>query len=679
MSTPAPQHPGLPPGAGTPAGARAVEAMRRVAAERNRVTARFLEAVDDAGRACADGTVLAHADRFSADEVAAALGWSASMAGRWRELATDLCERLPQLLLAMHAGILDETKARAISEWTRDLAADHARLVADRILPDADRLTLATIIERVQDLAVALDPAWAARRAARARRRARLVGTITPDGTASLSGHDLPLAETADALAHVEALADRVHGRGIDEMPIQQLRTVVYLRLLRGFGAGLDDTSLVDALVEHLLRHPSGDGPGDGAGAEPDRPGPDEPGPDESDDNGPEPDGPDDDGPDDNGPDDNGPDDNGPGPDGPSDGGGGLGAPDGAEDHGPETGAEDDGDRAAPPIGARAPATRGRRRGTLELRVRLSTLLGLDDLPARMPRWGVMLADEARAWVRDQPDAEWRLVITDPAGHLRHVLLTRHRPTFEGPRAPGPRASGPRRRGNGDRTRGILEIQIPATLLADLDPADHPPWTRLLTDARTRLADLPPDGDPDRRPHARTAATRRRARAELDRWIRTRDRHCTAPGCRRPAVACDLDHTQAWAHHGPSAAANLGALCRRHHRLKHLADWTVTQPAPGRFHWCTRAGLHYRTGAHRILHPLPAPAPPSGRRRPLAPELSLPAPRTGLHPRPTGPDPGARPHPRVEPVAPVLVGATLPPSAPRTPPPAPLDDEPPPF
>jgi hypothetical protein len=51
---------------------------------------------------------------------------------------------------------------------------------------------------------------------------------------------------------------------------------------------------------------------------------------------------------------------------------------------------------------------------------------------------------------------------------------------------------------------------------------------------------------------------------------------CQAPGCRVPARRCDQDHRVPWPH-GPTAADNLGPLCRRHHTMKGhgILRWTV--------------------------------------------------------------------------------------------------------
>ena len=64
----------------------------------------------------------------------------------------------------------------------------------------------------------------------------------------------------------------------------------------------------------------------------------------------------------------------------------------------------------------------------------------------------------------------------------------------------------------------------------------------------------------------------------FNRHVRTRDVTCRFPGCTVPARECDLDHLIPFPQ-GPTNAANLHALCRRHHQLKHDDNWTV-EPLP---------------------------------------------------------------------------------------------------
>jgi len=47
----------------------------------------------------------------------------------------------------------------------------------------------------------------------------------------------------------------------------------------------------------------------------------------------------------------------------------------------------------------------------------------------------------------------------------------------------------------------------------------------------------------------------------LTHLIRARSATCTAPGCRRAAARCDLDHTSAWDQGGPTCECNLAPPC----------------------------------------------------------------------------------------------------------------------
>ncbi len=562
------------------AGAEMVEFARQCARERNQATARFLTALHEAGRA-EEGRRARRAvlDEFSGDEAAAALGWSRAMAARWLDLADDLQLRLVEVHAAMRGGDLDDTKARVFSDWTRDLCDDHAHHVCTEVLPEAPQLPVGALIERIQQVAAALDPEWAARREQAAQRRARVVASRNPSGTANLGGYDLPLDRAVLGMARLEALAATLRRRGV-RVRIEGLRAEVLMTLLDGSAAGLDDDALLDLLVEAL-------GPGEDPG--PDGPGPDDAGPDDS---GPH-DGPHDSGPDDSGPDDSGPDDTGPDDTGPDD------SSDDSVDAEPGSAV----DPADPPDepSPEPPRSSGVRTGTVEVRLRLTTALGLDELPATIPGWGTVLTGTARSLLDRYRDGEWRVVLTDDHGRLQHLLLARRRP-----RPPSPRR--PARRGR--RGPAIVEIQVPTTLLAALVPDDHGSWASLLRELQARLGELDPAApDPPDQGVEPDAARHRRPSAEVDRWVRVRDRRCVAPSCRRPAHAADLDHTVDHALGGPTLSGNLGAWCRHHHRAKHHGGWRVEQPAPGHFLVTTRAGAGYEVRPARILEPLPAPRP----------------------------------------------------------------------
>lgn len=61
--------------------------------------------------------------------------------------------------------------------------------------------------------------------------------------------------------------------------------------------------------------------------------------------------------------------------------------------------------------------------------------------------------------------------------------------------------------------------------------------------------------------------------------LRFRDGVCQAPGCMVPAEQCDIDHRIPFPD-GPTSAANLGPLCRRHHNLKGHGGlrWSIGPP-----------------------------------------------------------------------------------------------------
>ncbi len=51
-----------------------------------------------------------------------------------------------------------------------------------------------------------------------------------------------------------------------------------------------------------------------------------------------------------------------------------------------------------------------------------------------------------------------------------------------------------------------------------------------------------------------------------------RDRHCQAPGCRRPPADCHAHHKWHTSRGGPTDLDNLELLCWHHHRQRHIDD-----------------------------------------------------------------------------------------------------------
>ncbi len=95
----------------------------------------------------------------------------------------------------------------------------------------------------------------------------------------------------------------------------------------------------------------------------------------------------------------------------------------------------------------------------------------------------------------------------------------------------------------------------------------------------------------------------------LRQFLALRDGTCRFPGCRRAAVACQLDHAEAWQRGGTSDPHNLGPLCVRHHLLKTHSGWQLLDSAAdGSCTWRSPAGRPYHREPHAISEPVTASA-----------------------------------------------------------------------
>ena len=587
-----------------------------------------------------DGWRALESAEWCCNEISAALTFTAHRADTEYQFAALLLHRLPQVWAALLAGQIDHLKARVFVDYLGDLTDQQIATICARLLPKAPRLTTGQLAHRLLREVLAIDPGYTRRRYRRGVRERGVWGYLAADGTAVLSGHGLPPADAAAAAERIEQLAAAIRAGGHPHTE-QQLRADLFLRLLDGRFTGLTGPQIVDV----MLAGPRDPEPGDPDPGDPD-PGDPDPG-----------------GPDPGGPDPDSPDPNGPGPGGPADGSGRDPGPDDPDpgdpdsQPGPDTDQPDPGpnpseswpntpaatrpdeaDGAAPPPGPATRDSRGRctvgggrrtriaqgaarsttgcsktapaanqpagsdpprppdgsHRQGIEVRIGLSTLLGLDDHPAELPGWGPIAAEHARAVIARQRAAEWRFAIVDDHGYLVLGGLTRARP--RPPRPPTP-----------DIARGgVVEIHVRAELLRDL----------------ARCTDLPIDWAPLVADLARQYADRRRTLAQLDscprarypglglrRHVQLRDRTCVAPGCRRPARKADQDHTRDHARGGLTVRANLEALCRRHHRMKHVGGWRLSQAEPGLFRWESPLGQVLWTRGEPIRPDLPDAVP----------------------------------------------------------------------
>jgi hypothetical protein len=91
---------------------------------------------------------------------------------------------------------------------------------------------------------------------------------------------------------------------------------------------------------------------------------------------------------------------------------------------------------------------------------------------------------------------------------------------------------------------------------------------RLACDSRVATVTHGPDGT-----ILGVGRTQRTPPPWLRRQVRWRDGgHCVFPGCARIA-ALQVHHLHHWTNGGPTDLANLGLLCRAHHRLLHEGGW----------------------------------------------------------------------------------------------------------
>jgi len=235
------------------------------------------------------------------------------------------------------------------------------------------------------------------------------------------------------------------------------------------------------------------------------------------------------------------------------------------------------------------------RPGVVQVSVKLTTLLGRDDHPGLLAGFGPVPADVARQIAADRLlDPLWRWSVFDPHGELLHHGTTSRRPILP-PVPHDPKTAAQSDSGSVAGTpdpactclrvevgkrRSVVEIQLtPADLTTGHDPA----WAAVIADIAAQVdADAranPPDKWSQVDEHGRPrhhGHTGRHPTADEAAFIRSRDRTCRAPHCRRPAAACDIDH--ALEHHrgGPSHRGNCRCLCRRHHTLRHAPGVRVT-------------------------------------------------------------------------------------------------------
>jgi hypothetical protein len=177
------------------------------------------------------------------DEVRAELLLTRRSAEREVTYADEVA-RLPRVAQALRDGLIDRTRAIVLAETCFDLTDQQVTVLLDEVLPKAGRRTATELAEAVKRIAIALDPAWAERRYKEAVRDRKVVGYLNCDGSATVSGQNLPAGEAAMACARVDALAGAAKRAGA-RAKIDHLRADVFLGLLDGSFHGMTEAAII--------------------------------------------------------------------------------------------------------------------------------------------------------------------------------------------------------------------------------------------------------------------------------------------------------------------------------------------------------------------------------------------------------------------------------------------------
>ncbi len=576
--------------------------------------------------------------RDAVGQVEMALRLSHDGAQAWADLALALTWRLPGTLAALAAGWIDLDRAEIIARATSVLSEQAARSVEAKVLPEARWRTYAQLRAWLHQLVIAADPDGAEERRQKAERNANVRLYADDDQTATLVADKLPQIETASGFAKINALARARKAAGLPGS-LGLHRSQVLLGLILGTPPPTPPDQ--DAPPDQPPRpasdpgshgRPSPEGwPGSHGGPGPDElpmppdelpPPPDEPLPtDELDAVG------------------DGLDAEGDTLDGADDGADRSGGIDLWED-------DDDLDGAGPapvwptlgslppglarpgPADGNPPAA-----GLLDVTLPWVTLAGLAGRPGTLGRIGAITPAQARQLAlaaAGGPTAQWRVIVTTPAGHAIAVARIRSPVRRKRNRSGSPARDGPP---VGPGPAGRLTLTISQDTITALRPGSTGPPARNAppTGIGPRAAPTGPPGGTGPPEGAGTldriiAAALRTAERALQRalsqaeadtavggcahtaasdayrppprlreYVIARDLTCRNPICGQPASRADLDHTIPWEQGGATCSCNLGGACRRDHQLKQHSRWKLTQVKPGWFEWTAPSGRTYTT------------------------------------------------------------------------------------
>ena len=262
--------------------------------------------------------------------------------------------------------------------------------------------------------------------------------------------------------------------------------------------------------------------------------------------------------------------------------------PDGPHDGEPEPNGPHDSDPESDAPAASGPTAGGGRRVNVRpvhVVVPFDLLAG-GDTPGEVVGFGVLPAESVRRLLdaTRRRRSTWAITVVDPQSGRPVAHVRRNfRP-------------GARRRPGAGR---LVELVVPRRALGlpvdEFDPRGLVPRAllrRLLEQAGSAPRDW------CKQSHRRSAHD---ATAPQQRFVRARDRRCCFPGCRRRAVACDIDHKVPHEQGGQTCPCNLHCLCRRHHQTKQQPGWMlVADRVTGNTRWHSPHGCQAFNDTFRL-------------------------------------------------------------------------------
>ena len=208
-----------------------LRAHQRMASHYNARIYEDMAAVTDSMEQMGDDPLLAA--ETAAAEIRAALRLTRRAADSELGFALDVKRRLPGVWGSLASGDIDLRRARTIAYGVVHLSDDAARLVVDRVIEQARRLTTGQLAARIRRLCIETDPAEAERRYDRAVADRRITVTPAESGTANLFALDLPPHRVVAVTDRINRIARSLRARN-ETRTMDQLRADVFLDLLEG-------------------------------------------------------------------------------------------------------------------------------------------------------------------------------------------------------------------------------------------------------------------------------------------------------------------------------------------------------------------------------------------------------------------------------------------------------------